>query len=545
MTDNDVEAAGTQAPARKPVEQRTENRLALPPESKWMQRFSTVIFFLIGTGLTAFVLLNPLSIPFLPDLRGGGEQIAPPVAESGAEQGRVLYQCPMHPEVIESEPGNCPICQMKLMPIEGGTESPAGSEVPKPAVSGAGGEREILYYYAPMDPTYMSNEPGLSPMGMKLVPKYKDEQEGGAGSDGVVRIDPTQVQNIGVVSEPVRRIDLTRIVRTVGILDFNAEHVFWVNMKYSGWIEKVYINYAGQEISEGDPLFEIYSPELVTTQEEYLRALDYRRSLAGSARPEIKRQADDLLASTRGRLGYWDISEKQVSELEQTQRVLRTLKVTSPVDGVVVEVMDEALEGMFVKPGMNLYKLADLSSIWVHVDAYESDLAGIRVGQPADVQLTYFPGQTFQGRVLFLQPELNQKTRTVKVCVELPNRDLLLKPGMYANVRIKGLGVKNAVAVSDSAILRSGERNIVFVDLGEGRFSPQNVEVGMTGQEGLVEIRQGLAGGESVVVQAQFMLDSESRVQEAIRKFLGAGKPPGETAPPGSTPEPPASGHQH
>ncbi len=232
-------------------------------------------------------------------------------------------------------------------------------------------------------------------------------------------------------------------------------------------------------------------------------------------------------------------------ELEQTQRVLRTLKVTSPVDGVVVKVMDEALEGMFVKPGMNLYKLADLSSIWVHVDAYESDLAWIRENQPAEVRLTYFPGQTFHGKVLFLQPELNQKTRTVKVCVEIPNRDSLLKPGMYANVRIKGKGIKNAVVVPDSAILRSGERNVIFVDLGEGRFSPRTVEVGTSGQNGLVEILDGIEGGEQVVVQAQFMLDSESRVQEAIRKFLGVGKPSGSPDKADPVEEPPAPAHQH
>jgi Cu(I)/Ag(I) efflux system membrane fusion protein/cobalt-zinc-cadmium efflux system membrane fusion protein len=320
-------------------------------------------------------------------------------------------------------------------------------------------------------------------------------------------------------------MDLNRIVRTVGILDFDADHVSWINTKYSGWIERVYVNYAGQDIKKGQPLFEIYSPELVTTQEEYLRALEYRDALGGSARPEVLKQAQDLLGSTRRRLEYWDISTGQISELEQRQQVQRTLKVTSPVDGVVVEVMDEALEGMFVKPGMNLYRLADLSSIWVHVNAFESDVAWIEVGQPAEVQLSYFPGQTFRGEVLFLKPELDQKTRAVQVCVEL------------------GRGLKNVVVIPDSAILRSGERDVVFLDLGAGRFLPREVELGMRGQDNLVEIRSGLSGEEKVVVQAQFMLDSESRVQEVIRQFRTRGEERGSAADPRApseelTPEP-------
>jgi Cu(I)/Ag(I) efflux system membrane fusion protein/cobalt-zinc-cadmium efflux system membrane fusion protein len=240
-------------------------------------------------------------------------------------------------------------------------------------------------------------------------------------------------------------------------------------------------------------------------------------------------------------LEYWDISSSQISELEESQKVQRTLKVTSPVDGVVVEVMDEALKGMFVKPGMNLYRLADLSSIWVHVDAFESDVAWIEKGQPAEVQLSYFPGQTFRGEVLFLKPELDQKTRSVQVCVELPNQRLRLKPGMYANVRIKGRGLKNVVAIPDSAILRSGERDVVFLDLGAGRFLPREVELGMRGQENLVEIRRGLSGAEKVVVQGQFMLDSESRVQEAIRQFMTPGGKTGSAADPVAPTEPPAT----
>lgn len=527
MIENDERSSDpreqTDASADRPADPMT-----LPPPTRGMRRFAVALFGLLGVVLIAFVLLNPFSIPFLP---GSGHRDGAVGTTGGTPlfvQQPNLYQCSMHPEVIQSAPGNCPICEMELMPVTDPSLRPADRERPDAAGTTAVGEREILYWYAPMDPTFISAEPGLSPMGMKLVPKYRDEI---STEEGIIRIDSGQIQNIGVVSEPVRIIDLKRIIRTVGILDFDADNVYWINTKFSGWIEKVYVNYAGQKIRKGQPLFEIYSPELVTTQEEYLRALEYQASLAGSTRPEVMKQAQDLLNSTRQRLDYWDISSGQIAVLEQNQRVQRTLKVTSPIDGVVVDVMDEALKGMFVRPGMNLYRLANLSSIWVHVDAYESDLAWIRVGQAADVELSYFPGQTFNGKVLFMQPELDRKTRTVKICVELPNPRLRLKPGMYANVRIKGRALKGVIAVPDSAILRSGERNVVFLDLGEGRFLPRQVELGMQGEGNLVEIRQGLTGDETVVVQAQFMLDSESRVQEAIRKFMTGRSQP---APPSS-----------
>jgi Cu(I)/Ag(I) efflux system membrane fusion protein/cobalt-zinc-cadmium efflux system membrane fusion protein len=290
-------------------------------------------------------------------------------------------------------------------------------------------------------------------------------------------------------------------------------------------------------------LFEIYSPELVTTQEEFIRALEYMDSLAGSKREETLKQAENLLTSAHRRLLYWDISPQQVAAIEKSRDVQRTLQVESPVDGVVVQVMDQALEGMFVTQGMNLYKLADLSSIWVHADVYESDLSWVREDQAADVELSYFPGETFRGKVLYLYPELNEKTRTVKVCVEIPNPNRRLRPGMYANVRIRGEALRNVVAIPDSAILRSGERNLVFLDLGEGHYRPQEVKLGVRGENNLVQILEGLQGGERVVVQAQFMLDSESRVQEAIRKMRSRKQEQLEVQGKEELPLPKASGH--
>jgi len=480
-----------------------------------MQTFSMVAFFLLGAAIAGFVVANPFDLGFLPG--GGGGGTAPALEE------HAIYQCPMHPQVVQDTPGKCPICGMKLVRVKGAPGSGA-------ARARQDGERKVLYWYAPMDPTYIRNEPGLSPMGMKLVPKYADE----VGSDeaGMIRIDPVQVQNIGVVTATAETEDIARYSRAVGILDFNADAVTWVNIKFEGWIEKVYVAYVGEKVRKGEPLFEIYSPELVTTQEEYLRALDYRASLEHSGRTEARRQAESLVESARERLAYWDITDEQIGHLETSREVMRRLTVASPADGVIAEVMSEALEGMYAKPGMNLYKIANLSTVWVHADVYEVDIPWIRAGQPAVVSFRNAPGEQFRGKVLFLYPEVSRDTRTLKICVEVPNPQRRLRPGMYADVLVQGPPVKDAVVVPKSAVIRSGERNIAFVALGEGRFQPREVELGVQGEGDRLQIVRGVAAGEQVVTQAQFMLDSESRLQEAIAQFRERSGGQGTKAPP-------------
>jgi Cu(I)/Ag(I) efflux system membrane fusion protein/cobalt-zinc-cadmium efflux system membrane fusion protein len=444
--------------AKKPSPEK--EALSLPPMTRGMQAFSMIAFFLLGVVLTWFVVANPFGLPFLP---AGGPESAHP-DHAGHAPDATVYQCPMDPQVVQNEPGDCPICGMALVEVK--------------------------------------------------------ESASASGSDeGVIRIDPVQVQNIGVVSTRAETTDIARYSRTVGILDFNADSITWINTKFEGWIEKVHVNYVGQEVRKGQPLFEIYSPELVTTQEEYLRALDYRESLVGSNRPETVRQAESLVRSTRDRLTYWDVTEEQIRTLEESRRVERRLTLGSPVDGVVAEVVSEALEGMYVKPGMNLYKIADLSTVWVHADIYELDIPWIRVGQPAVVSFRNAPERKFRGKVLFLYPEVSRDTRTLRICVEVPNTSRRLRPGMYADVVVQGPPVREAVAVPLSAVIRSGERNIVFIDLGDGRFEPREVELGVRGEGDLVQIRTGVESGEAVVTQAQFMLDSESRIQEAIARF--------------------------
>jgi Cu(I)/Ag(I) efflux system membrane fusion protein/cobalt-zinc-cadmium efflux system membrane fusion protein len=516
------------APKTTTLPKREKDALLLSPMTRGTQAFSMFAFFILGSALAWFVVANPFDIAFFP------QRAAISKGPEAPRQGVVgtVYQCPMHPQVVQDEPTECPICGMDLVEVK---EAPAAADRSAPAKSG---EREVLYWYAPMDPTYIRDEPGLSPLGMKLVPKYADQSSG--AEQGVIRIDPVQVQNTGIVSSEAELADISRYSRTVGILDFNADNITWINTKFEGWIERVHVNYVGQEVEKGQPLFEIYSPELVTTQEEYLRALDYRASLEGSNRPGTQRQAESLVRSTRDRLVYWDIADEQIQDLEASRQVQRRLTVTSPADGVIAEVMSEALDGMFVKPGMNLYKIADLSTIWVHADIYELDMPWIREGQSATVSFRNAPGEQIRGKVLFLYPEVSRDTRTLKICVELDNPQRRLRPGMYADVVVQGPPVKNAVAIPRSAVLRSGKRNIVFVDLGDGRFEPREVELGIKGEADLIQIVKGITAGDAVVTQGQFMLDSESRLQEAIAQFRERAGSKGQAAA-----QPPEAGHVH
>jgi Cu(I)/Ag(I) efflux system membrane fusion protein/cobalt-zinc-cadmium efflux system membrane fusion protein len=238
-----------------------------------------------------------------------------------------------------------------------------------------------------------------------------------------------------------------------------------------------------------------------------------------SGSQEAIEQARALREATRKRLAYWDVTQGQIQALETAGEVQKRLTVVSPASGVVVEKMDAALEGMYAKAGMNLYKIADLSTVWVHADIYESELPWVQPGLEAEVTVPFLPGTTFTGEILFLQPFLTEKTRTVKACIEISNEDKRLEPGMYAQVKIKPVASRSAVLVPEDAVIRTGERNLVFVDLGEGRFLPREVELGVKG-EGVYEVKEGLVGEEKVVVSAQFLLDSESRLQEFLRKLV-------------------------
>jgi Cu(I)/Ag(I) efflux system membrane fusion protein/cobalt-zinc-cadmium efflux system membrane fusion protein len=307
-----------------------------------------------------------------------------------------------------------------------------------------------------------------------------------------------------------------------------------VTTKYDGWIEQVYVNYVGETVKKGQKLFEIYSPQLVTTQKEYLQARDYARQLAQEDYPDIAARARSLVESARERLAFWDISDEQIAELERARVPRRTLAVTSNADGIVVQKMDQALEGMFVKAGMNLYKIADLSRIWAEVEVFEHQVPWLKVGQTARLELPYEPGRTYTGRVRYIYPSLTNKTRTLRVSIELPNPGLTLRADMYANVTLDVPSASQVIAVPTEAVIRSGRRDLVVVEMGKGRFQVREVELGVSG-DGLFEVTRGLSEGELVVVSAQFLIDSESNLKEAIRKLVSEPAAPGADASGGAT----------
>ena len=307
-----------------------------------------------------------------------------------------------------------------------------------PPAEAVTGERRILHWRAPMDPSYVSDGPGKSPMGMDLVPVYADEGE--TLPAGTVRIDPAFAQKIGVRTAPVERRDIAMTIRTVGTLAHNDQQISWVNTKHEGWIENVAVNYMGEPVAQGQVLFDIYSPQLVTTQNEYLQAIDYAARLDASAYPEIAARAHALVASARQRLRFWDITDAQIDALEAQRTPSRTLSVVSPVAGVVVAKMDQALDGMYVRPGMNIYKVADLTTIWVDVEIFENQVASMRVGQQATVELPYQPGRTFAGAVRYLFPHFNAQTRTMTVSIELQNPDQTLRAESVCQCHVRRAG---------------------------------------------------------------------------------------------------------
>ena len=420
------------------------------------------------------------------------------------EAEAAVYRCPMHPTYVSDRPGTCPICGMDLVKDQATEETHAHEG------SAASGERKVLHWRAPMDPNYISDRPGKSPMGVDLIPVYEDE---GMGAGGGVSIDPRTVQNIGVKTAVVEHRPLTRMVRTVGRVDYDETRITDVNTKVMGWVEKLLVDYTGQSVSKGQPLLEIYSPELVTAQEEYLTALDYNRRLAQGAVEEIATGARELLNSTKQRLLYWDITEEQIGELERTRLVKRTMMIHSPQEGVVVH--KAVLDGAHIKAGQHLYRIADLSRVWIYADIYEHELPWIKVGQEAEVTLSYAPGRVFEGRVTNVYPFLEQKTRTMKVRMVFPNPLLELKPEMYANVKIRSAISGHAITIPTQAVIHSGERNVAILDLGGGRFLPREVKLGIEA-EGIYEVLEGLKGGERIVTSAQFLIDSESNLKAAL-----------------------------
>jgi multidrug efflux pump subunit AcrA (membrane-fusion protein) len=385
------------------------------------------------------------------------------------------------------------------------------AEVPS---SARAGERKVLYYRDPMNPARTSPIPRKDEMGMDYVAVY----EGGEGSrpatgPGAVFVDPRMAQSSGVRTEEVRVRRLSKVIRTVGLVTFDERRLHDLNSKVQGWIDRLYVDYTGKPVRRGEPLMAIYSPALFSTQQEYLLALKSRDALSSDS--PLRAQADALVDGALQRLRFFDVSDDEIRALGTRGVATKTLTIYSPISGYVVE--KSVVQGGQVTPGTPLFKIADLSNVWVLADVYEYELPWVRTGQPATVELTYAPGTAIEGRVAFVYPAVSSETRTVKVRIEVRNTGdrIELKPDMYATVTLRSPITRETVAIPEQAVIRTGERSVGIVALGGGWFEPRELKLGVTA-DGFVEVASGVKAGELIVTSSQFLIDSESNLRSAV-----------------------------
>jgi Cu(I)/Ag(I) efflux system membrane fusion protein len=355
-------------------------------------------------------------------------------------------------------------------------------------------------------PGSMPGMPGMAPQG------ESEKTVGEAPAEApAVEISPEKQQLIGVKIATVSVRPLRKVIRTVGRIEYDERKLRTVNTKVEGWIEKLYIDYTGRYVQKGEPMAELYSPELLATQEEYLSILKWRGGKGAETQmgSMISKDAEALVEAAKRRLRRFDISEEQIRELEQTGKARRTLTIYSPANGYVVQKM--ALQGMKVMPGEKLFDVADLSTVWVIADVYEYELSSIRVGETASISLSYIPGKEFKSKIDYVYPTLSGETRTARVRFSIPNPDDRLKPQMYSTVEIK-INLGSKLAIPDDAVIDTGTRQIVYVDKGDGYFEPREVMLGLRA-EGYREVLKGLNAGEKVAASAAFLIDSEAQLK--------------------------------
>ncbi len=378
-----------------------------------------------------------------------------------AAPGPHMYQCPMHPQIIEDHAGDCPICGMKLVPMNGGEGESAG-----PAVE----------------------------------------------DHAAVTIDPERQQLIGLTTARVLEGKVGGELRTTAILAVDETRVRKVNLKVDGFVDRLFVDFVGKPVAKGQPLFSLYSPEFVSAQEEYLLAVRTRKGLAAGA---LAQSGDDLVASARRRLALWDVPEEAFDRLERTGVAQRDIILRSPVSGVVTA--KNVVQGARLTPADIPFELTDLSHVWALADVYEAELARVKVGQPGTLTLASMPGKTFRGRVVFVDPILDPKTRTAKLRLEVPNPKGELKPGTYGEAVIQGPAHRGLLVPMD-AVLDAGTQKVAFVALGKGRFEPRAITTGLrVGDQ--VEILSGLRSGDEVITRANFLVDSESRLGAALAQM--------------------------
>jgi membrane fusion protein, copper/silver efflux system len=392
-----------------------------------------------------------------------------------AQQSDVLYwTCPMHPSVRSPEPGACPLCGMDLTPVR---RTPPPGDSAEPA----------------------EGEPR----------SYDHDAHETAGEGALFHIDPTRQQLINVQTTEVQEMVLEKEIRTVGRLQVDETRIQYVHSRVSGWIQEVFVNYNFQPVRKGEPLFTVYSPELVATQEEYLLALRTVDQLSSSPFEHVSSGSRSLLNAARKRLELFNLTAEQIDRLERTREIQQSVTIYSPATGNVVE--RQAYPNAYVTPEVNVYSIADHSRIWAQVEVYEQEIGQITLGQQAEMRTAAYPGDVFRGRVAFIDPQLREQTRTLNVRLEFPNPGLRLKPEMFVDVQLK-VPLGKGVTVPESAVLRTGVRDIVFVDRGAGQMQLREIQVGDRAA-GHYQVLSGLRPGERVVTSANFLIDAESKIQ--------------------------------
>lgn len=444
--------------------------------------------------IIGLIVLSVIAVPFFIFVisNSGNEDIS--VAEE-----KQLYTCGMHPEIILEEPGNCPICEMKLIPIKSDKKTTSG-------------ERKIVFWRAPMDPNEIYDEPGKSKMGMDLVPVYEDE----SSASGLVTIDPEVQQNMNIKTEVVKRRNLSSKVITNGVLTTDETREYIVTTRVSGWVEKLYVNYTGQRVRKGAKLMDIYSPELVAAQQEFLSSLSYQSSVEQSSIQEVSKSGDDLLENSIRKLQLLDVTDEEIKRLKETREVRTYLTLYAKSSGTVIH--KNVIEGEKIMAGMPLLKIADLNILWLTADIYEYELSKVKLGAKAEIKYNFLPGKIYEGEITFIYPTLDPKSRTATIRIDIPNYNDELKPSMFANVIIEGKDLGLHPLVPENAVLRSGTKDVVIIALGDGKFKPQEIELGGYA-DGYYQVLEGLQGGNEIVTSAQFLIDSESNLRAAISQF--------------------------
>jgi Cu(I)/Ag(I) efflux system membrane fusion protein/cobalt-zinc-cadmium efflux system membrane fusion protein len=468
--------------------------------------------------LVAFVVGLAAGVMWNRGIRGAlGLASEPAAVEAAPAESGQLWTCGMHPQVIQDRPGTCPICGMALTPVAGSGTAPQV----------AGGERKVKYWVdSMMSPPYISDKPGKSPMGMDLVPVYEDEVSAGS----TLVIDPTVVQNMGLRVATVSEAALARHIRAVGYLEEAEPNRFDVNLRVDGWIDAIHADFEGKHVQKGEPLFDLYSPALQVAVEELIAARRMREGRTSGLDETARATAETLYDAALRKLGLYGVDQQEIEHLAALEHAPRAITFRAPATGHVIKKMVNA--GAAVKAGDLALRIIDHTVLWLDVRVFAKDAPYVHTSQSVAASVEGRAGETVAGEVIFVHPHVDPGTRTAMVRIAVPNPALTLRPGMYATASLEVEIAPRAIVVPREAIIETGARQVAFVALDMGHFEPRKVEMGASGDGGIVQVLSGLAPGEQVVVNGQFLLDAESRMQEAIQRFLQQRAPPAADAKP-------------